>query len=511
MKNRRIIVNNDYYNIFQVEAPVTDQDVYNAVDLVAGTQADTLFFMAPTTLHSNDPISPELVWLYQHPESDPCIRNMHEFAAGGKDPFAMLVERTHEHGLEFFASFRMNDTHYLDQLFNPWVPQFYYDNLHNRIGGAEIKARTGTEFDYRQSAVRDMMLGYIRNVVEKCDVDGIELDCTRNCLFFPSGDAVTGLAAECAPIMTEFVRQVRELLEQIGERRGRKILLCVTIPGSLLHARREGLDIPVWARLGYFDILCMSSPFIADFDRDIADTKLKVPNVQVYAGCDRNCAWPARAVPLETYRALAANYWQQGADGIYLYNVMIWTIDATRLPPMLLRHGGQGATDYDRCLLNEVGDPATLEGKDKLYLVSHRAEAAEHPYSSLPVTVPAGGEVTLRLRVGDDIARAAGCGQLKSIALQTVSSDCSNYGNYTVLLNTVDLSRQYAFNAYAEKPETANLFPEPNRIGELPPLENIRRHPVRPIDLHTGLNYVTIKSYAEPLTITDVELAIYYE
>jgi hypothetical protein len=511
MKTRRIIVNNDFYNIFQVEPPVTDQDVLNAVDRVAGTQAETLFFMAPTTIKAGDPISPELVWLYQHPESDPCIRNMHDYSASGRDAFAMLLERTHERGLEFFASFRMNDTHYLDQLFNPWVAQFYYDNLHNRIGGANAVGRQGTEFDYRNSAVREQMLGFIRDTVERYDVDGIELDCTRNCLFFPRGDVHSGLAAECAPIMTEFVRQVRACLNEIGERRGRKIHLCATIPGSLLHARREGLDIPVWARLGLLDMLCMSSPFLADFDRDIADTKLKVPGVQVYAGCDRNCDWPARAVPLETYRALASNYWQQGADGIYLYNVMIWTIDSTRLPAMLLRHGGQGATDYDRCLLDELGAPATLEGKDKLYLVSHRAEAADHPYSSLPVTVAGGEERTLRLRIGDDIARAALEGKIKSIALQIVSSDCGDYGNYTVLLNAVDLSRQYAFAAFAEKPQTVELYPEPNRSGEHPPLENVRRHPVRPIDVHTGLNFITIKSYAEPLIITDVELAIYYQ
>ena len=48
------------------------------------------------------------------------------------------------------------------------------------------------------------------------------------------------------------------------------------------------------------------------------------------------------------------------------------------------------------------------------------------------------------------------------------------------------------------------------RRGPLPEPEMVRRHPVRAIDLHMGANYITIKSYGEPLTITDLELAIVY-
>jgi len=508
MKQRSIIVNNDFYNIFQVEPPVTDQDVYDAVDKMAGTQVDTLFLLVPNglTKPGKEAVGPDLISLYEHPETDPWIRNLNAYSEQGKDPFQMVLERARQHGIEFFASIRMNDTHYLDQIFNPWVPQFYYDNLHNRVGAGG--SRGGAEFDYRVSAIRDYMLDMIKEAVRRYDVDGIELDCTRNCMFFPRGDLDSGLTPECAPIFTEFMRQVRNTLDEVGKERGRKIELCVTIPGSLHHARGEGLDIPVWAQLGLLDMLCLSTPFYADFDRDVADTKLKVPGVQVYAGCDRNFEWPGRAVPLETYRALAMNYWQQGADGIYLYNVMIWTIDAARLPAMLLRHGGQGEGDCDQQLMNELGDMTTLAQLDKLYLISHSGEAADKPYAALPVTVPAGGEVTLRMRIGDDIVGNAKC--IESIQLQTISSDCADYGNYTIKLNTVDLARQYAFAAFAETPKNPLLFPEPNRTGVLPAVEKVRRHPVRPIDLHTGVNYITIKSYRDALTITDVELAIHY-
>jgi len=509
MKQRRIIVNNDFFNIFQIDPPVTDQDVYDAVDKVAGTQVDTLAFYVPTAF-GRGTLDQDLVDLYNHPDGDSCLRNLHTFIDRGKDPFQMLLERAHERGLEFFASMRMNDTHYKDQPFSPFLDQFYYDNLHNRIG--PVDRRLNTELDHRKSVVRDYYFGLIRDAVEKYDIDGFELDFTRNCSFFPRD-----CPEECAPVMTQFVRRVRTLLDEWGEKRGKPICLSAAVPHPLQGCRKEGLDITTWARLGLIDVLCLSSPFLAVFDHDIHDTKLKLPGVEVYGGCDRNVGYgfdgTGRAVPMHTYRAMAMDYLRQGADGIYLYNVMSWTMNYEKVSAAVKRHGGQGDTedapiDYDRNLMEEVGSVETLDCLDKLYLYSC-AEGSSEP--KLPVTVPAQGEVTLRMRVGDDIAKADAAGKIEKICLQTVSSDCSDCNNYTLKLNSIDLSRQYAYAAYAEKPDDVLLFPEPARRGALPEPRRVRRHPVRPIDLHLGGNFVTIKSYRTPLTITDVELAIYYK
>jgi hypothetical protein len=503
-RKRRIIVNNDFYNIFQVEPPVTQHDVFNAVDKLAGTQVDTLFVMLPGAFGEKGgrALSPEIVRLYEHPETDPSIRNLEAFFATGKDPYQMLVERAREKGIEIFGSLRMNDTHYLDQPFNPWVPQFYYDNLQHRIG--PIEGRRVTEFDYRQTVIRDHMLGKVRDALTRYDLDGIELDFTRNCKFFPPDHP-----EECAPIMTAFIQEVRAILHQAGRERRRRIWLCITLPYSLYGSRREGLDVPTWARLGLVDMVVLSSPFLAEFDRDVADTKRKLPGVQVYAGCDRYFEYPGRVVPKETYRAMALNYLRQGADGIYLYNVMAWTMDLARMPAMVRRFGGQGFEASDICLTNEVGEIDALEFLDKLYLVSHGEASGDHCGASLPITIPARGEATVRLSIGDDLARLHD--RIETIQLQTVSSDCSDYANYTVKLNGTDLSRQYAFVPFANKPESALLFPEPGRTGALPSLEKVRRHSVRPVDLHMGVNVITIQSYCDPLTITDIELAIRYK
>lgn len=510
MKRRRIIVNNDYYNIFQAKPPVTDRDIHDAVDRLVppaakGSHVDALFLLVDEDLDSS--LDPKLIRLYDHPDVDPSINSLREIKAKGKDPFAMVVNRAKQKKLDVFASVRMNDTHYKDQPFNPWMPPFYYDNLHNRLTPSSTMdgSRNNTEFDYRKSAVRDHYFDIIRRSVEKYDVDGVELDMTRNCRFFPDPNK-----EECAPVMTEFVGRIRAFLDDAGKKKKRRLELAVTIPCSLYRARLEGLDVPTWARLGFIDMLCLSTPFLADMDRDIHDTLLKAPGVAMYAGCDRNMQWPGRPMPKEAYRAMAMNYLRQGAAGFYAYNVMHWTIRLEDMPLILKLQGGQSNEVHDACLLHELGDITTLERLDKLYIMSHGAEVADKPYASLPVTVPAMGEVTLRMNIGDDIARADDDDAIERIIVQTISPDCGDYNNYTLKLNGIDLARQYAFSPYATRPDSRFIFPEPENAQPPVALENVRRHPARAIDLHMGVNYITIKSWKNAMTLSDLEIAIVY-
>lgn len=95
MKNRRIIINNDFYNIFQIEPPVTDQDILDAVDKISGGAVDALFLMVPSTimLEEGRVLDEDLVSTYDHPDTDPCISNIDAVLAAGKDPFKMVVDR----------------------------------------------------------------------------------------------------------------------------------------------------------------------------------------------------------------------------------------------------------------------------------------------------------------------------------------------------------------------------------------------------------------------------------
>jgi len=134
--------------------------------------------------------------------------------------------------MEFFASIRMNDTHYKNQNFQPWMPQYYYDNLHNRVSNDLTAHQTGNEFDYRKSAVREHYLDQIAGAEVRRGRRRAGHDAQLR--LFPKA-----YAEECAPIMTQFLRQVRGVLDEAGKVHGRRLELAVAIPYSLYRASRK--------------------------------------------------------------------------------------------------------------------------------------------------------------------------------------------------------------------------------------------------------------------------------
>ena len=78
--------------------------------------------------------------------------------------------------------------------------------------------------DYKYDGVRRIVLTFIEEFLERYDVDGLELDWMRWCHMFQRLEAERN-----APILTEFVGQVRLLLDQAAAKRGRtRLALGVT-------------------------------------------------------------------------------------------------------------------------------------------------------------------------------------------------------------------------------------------------------------------------------------------
>ena len=118
--------------------------------------------------------------------------------------------------------------------------------------------------------------------------------------------------------------------------------------------------------------------------------------------------------PVEALRAAVLIAWQQGVDGINLYN---------------FNH--QIVCDWEPHLqvLGELGDPETLRRRNKLYMVAGMALSYQgyyygmdrysaHP-RQLPREVPVGGPgVAVQFRVADDLSAARGDRVLESVTLQ---------------------------------------------------------------------------------------------
>jgi hypothetical protein len=119
----------------------------------------------------------------------------------------------------------------------------------------------------------------------------------------------------------------------------------------------------------------------------------------------------------EGNRALAATWHQAGADGIHFWNL------ATPFDPYNVKSQEELIETRRKCYacLNEVGDPRTLVGNDKLYCVDgtvfvHYRHVSNSP--PLPRNLRPGETCRVPLVVADDIATAARSDTLEELRLE---------------------------------------------------------------------------------------------
>jgi len=219
----------------------------------------------------------------------------------------------------------MNDIHCVD------APRHI---MHDRIWAEhpEYWRETAREFespidralDYGHEAVRAHMLAYLREMIERYEMDGVELDFMRQPFNFRAGCEVEGAA-----LMTELVRQVRAATQARAAALGRPVRLAARVPSRPDTSRRLGLDAVAWAREGLVDDLFICAIFDTtepDMPVELWQGLLHGTEVTLAAGLEvRLLPFPkatARHQTPETVFGAAASLLDRGADGIYLFNFM---------------------------------------------------------------------------------------------------------------------------------------------------------------------------------------------
>jgi len=119
--------------------------------------------------------------------------------------------------------------------------------------------------DYAESEVRKRKLDIITEICTRYDVDGFEMDFLRSVYYFRHRKE-----AEGAKLMNVFVQQVRERLDEIGEKKGKRLRLLVRVPPRPAECERIGLDVPTWIKKGWIDMVIAMAPGYLDMGADIA-------------------------------------------------------------------------------------------------------------------------------------------------------------------------------------------------------------------------------------------------
>lgn len=209
-------------------------------------------------------------------------------------------------------------------------------------------------YDYAHPMVREDKLNVLREIMVDYEADGVELDFMFVPKFFKTGEEEKN-----AHFMTDFVRDVRLMADEVGHDQGRTI----TVSARVFHQKeanlRLGLDVETWLRNQSLDIVVgqTSEQFMdtGAFDVRWLVDAARSTNTATYVRPARRVYDERAPVPtVEMYRAFGQTVSRQGADGLYL-GYLRWPFDQV---------------EYE--ILRDAAYPKTFARRDKRYLLQPR-------------------------------------------------------------------------------------------------------------------------------------------
>jgi hypothetical protein len=412
---RRVIFNNDGCDClyFPQKQPVTAATfLAQRTSPLAGSQVDAVFYCSISSGFSFFTHNTKAGTVLTRVPADYGLgsaRNIAgELIAQGTDCLQANVDFARQQRIECFWSMRMNDTH--DAAHRPDKPYFLFPPLKAEhpewLVGEPVK-RTPfgrwSSVDYGRPEVRQLAFRYLEEVCRGYDVDGIELDFFRHLCYFKSVAQGGKASAAERDAMTELIRRVRRMTEEVGCARGRPILVAIRVPDSQEYDRDMGLDVERWLSEGLVDLLTTTCYFQLNPWQYTVNWARR-HGVAVYAGLSESRVRKEERFlrnSIESYRGRALNAWRSGVDGIYVFNYF-----NPRGP-----------------VFRELGDPRQLATMDKLYFVTVRDGkptsylAESDRYQTLPLLTPlrpakisVSQPLETAFHVGDDLPAVVAAG-----------------------------------------------------------------------------------------------------
>ena len=295
--------------------------------------------------------------------------------ATGIDPIEILLNETRNRGREVFFSYRINGSDN-DRLFDP--PHPFDRPIPIKAEHPEWLFRKWHAYwNFAIAKVRELKLRILREVAGMYDFDGISVDFARVPVLFAPGKQW-----ECRDLLTDFMRQLRSALLEVGQRRGRPFLLAARVPENQLGCHFDGIDVETWVRESLVDFLVVGARTtradVAGFQKMTDGTPVKIyPSWD-----DHHSSDGYRHPPLEVWRGVCANWWRQGADGMHTFNLMMGSPESERalgIKPAPRHRGGEtDGTDLidqwrTQChVFSEIGSAQTLHRRNKVFFVERR-------------------------------------------------------------------------------------------------------------------------------------------
>ena len=329
-----IIINEDNSHFFtsRTAEEMSLEGLHAFIDQYADTKVSHLVLSTNSMKSSFASTSREAIWELGEqtmPEGNGKLwmdnaRLLHE---RGLDPYAVWIERSREKDIEPWLSMRMNDLHDVPNVKSYMHNTFWINHPEMwRVPNDTSGSYSARALDFGHPEVREHAITFVRELLERYDPDGLELDWMRFGWHFKVGEEEQG-----AVLLTEFMREVRQLTQVWSKKRGHPIKLGARVPAHPDAAKGLGMDGVQWAQEGLIDML-VPCPFwtTSDFDIPVELWKERIgkqaKNIVIAPGLEHNTrAFPGGApIPndMASTRGFAASAWYRGADQIYLFNYM---------------------------------------------------------------------------------------------------------------------------------------------------------------------------------------------
>lgn len=455
-RRRRVIFNNDGDDVFFALEPTPAAFLANRCIGLEGSQVDTIVYCTCAGGFDRYSHDSRVAQLFTA-TIEPVLPRNHARALidQGRDNLTLVIEFCRANGLEVFWSIRMNDLH--DCWYPCMLSDFKKDHPdlllwrpgdRGRPGNGTIEPHMfATAMDYGRSEVRDRQFDTIRDVCERYDIDGVELDFMRNPIYFRPNMEGRAVEAGHLDTMTAFVRRTRTMADDIGRARGKPILISSRVPNMLAACKYIGLDVERWLEQDMLDMIIPSiefTPFTGDIIEMVAlGHSRQVPVYPCIGGPHQPGAY---GIGVAGWAGAATNAWANGADGIATFNEFDPKHPAWRI----------------------VGELETLGGADKVYAVDDLSlrvtRMHEHVIDRagrLPILLEWGQNTDVRLPACEDITRRRG---RVALLLLAKIEKCSMGDRVTFTFNGTPLRTEVLFGTEGLAPGSVGTVAFTSRV-----------------------------------------------
>jgi len=249
------------------------------------------------------------------------------FEDNGIDVLQVLVDRCHEVGLKIFVSHRANSPARTNNIWEEH-PEWWGEH------------QPGARLNYANPELQTFLQKFLLYIPEHYDVDGLTIDFTRHPPFFNDGQE------NQFELMTNYLRGLRTGLDRIGEEKGKHLDLYVSFECGAWRgftAESCGLDVPTWVDENIVDCImpqgrevpkyiemCRGKRALCyprrgagqGFDGSIIDIEHTFDPTPADDKQDRY--WEVEYAPLQIL-AGCLDWYEAGADGVFLFNQLAYT------------------------------------------------------------------------------------------------------------------------------------------------------------------------------------------